>query len=192
MLDLPGHMGRYRVQLELATSPDLQQYFSFQWRLIGNLGVDLLVQLFAPSIGLEPTVKLIVLMIPVLTVGGLLWVAYEVHGRVPPTAFFAVPFAYNFPFLFGFVNFALAMALALHRLRALAAAGAAGPGLAARRLVRADLARPLDRPRLRLGNAGRARFLRRAGPPARPRPLLSAWPAFTPASTAWRWCRRSR
>src|SRR6185295_484231 len=57
-------------------------------------------------------VKLIVCTIPALTVGGMLWVAREVHGRIPPTALFAVPFAYNFPFLFGFVNFALSMALA--------------------------------------------------------------------------------
>ena len=112
LVDLPGHIGRYRVQLELASSPELQQFYSFQWQLIGNLGVDLLVQVFAPVFGLEPTVKFIVLMIPVLTVGGLLWIAHEVHGRVPPTALFAVPFAYNYPFLFGFVNFALAMALA--------------------------------------------------------------------------------
>ncbi|HWT12183.1 MAG TPA: hypothetical protein VN231_05480 [Allosphingosinicella sp.] len=114
LLDLPGHMGRYRVQLDLATSPALQQYYGFQWALIGNLGVDLLVQLLAPLIGLEPAVKLIVLLIPPLTVAGLLWVAFEVHGRVPPTTLFALPFAYNFPFLFGFVNFALAMALALN------------------------------------------------------------------------------
>ncbi|MEA3014089.1 MAG: hypothetical protein QOD42_2634 [Sphingomonadales bacterium] len=113
LLDLPGHMGRYRVQLDLATSPDLRQYFGFQWAVIGNLGVDLLVQLLAPLIGLEAAVKLIILTIPPLTVGGLLWVAYEVHGRVPPTALLAVPFAFNFPFLFGFVNFALAMGLAL-------------------------------------------------------------------------------
>ena len=113
LLDLPGHMGRYRVQLDLAQSPALQQFYGFDWALIGNLGVDLLVELLAPLIGLEPAVKLIVLTIPPLTVAGLLWTAYEVHGRVPPTAFFAVPFAYNFPFLFGFVNFALAMALAL-------------------------------------------------------------------------------
>lgn len=112
LLDLPGHMGRYRVQLDLATSPDLQQYYGFHWAIIGNLGVDLLVQLLAPVIGLEPAVKLIVCAIPALTVGGLLWVAREVHGRVPPTALFALPFAYSFPFLFGFVNFALAMALA--------------------------------------------------------------------------------
>jgi hypothetical protein len=58
-------------------------------------------------------VKLIVLTIPALTAAGLLWVAFEVHGRIPPTVLFALPFAYNFPFLFGFANFALSMALAM-------------------------------------------------------------------------------
>lgn len=113
LLDLPGHIGRYRVQLDLASSPDLQQYYGFRWAVIGNLGVDLLIEALAPLIGLEAAVKLIVLTIPALTVAGLLWVAYEVHGRVPPTSLFAAPFAYNFPLLFGFVNFALAMGLAL-------------------------------------------------------------------------------
>ena len=113
LLDLPGHMGRYRVQIDLDTSLHLQQFYAFEWALIGNLGVDLLVELLAPLLGLEPAVKLVILAIPVLTVAGLLWVAYEVHGRIPPTALFALPFAYNFPFLFGFANFALSMALAL-------------------------------------------------------------------------------
>ena len=113
LLDLPGHIGRYRVQLDLENSPALQQFYSFDWWLIGNLGVDLMVEVLAPVIGLEPAVKLIILTIPALTAAGLLWVAFEVHGRIPPTALFALPFAYNFPFLFGFVNFALAMALAL-------------------------------------------------------------------------------
>jgi len=40
-------------------------------------------------------------------------VAREVHGRVPPTLFFALPLAYNHAFLFGFLNFALSMALGL-------------------------------------------------------------------------------
>ena len=113
LVDLPGHIGRYRVQLELAHSPALQHFYSFHWQLIGNLGVDLLVELLAPIMGLEPAVKLIVLCIPPLTVAGLLWVAREVHGRIPAPTLFALPFAFNFPFLFGFVNFALAMALAL-------------------------------------------------------------------------------
>ena len=62
--------------------------------------------------GLELALKLIVLCIPPLLVAGFLWTAREVHGRIPPTAFFALPFAYNFPFMFGFINFTLGMGLA--------------------------------------------------------------------------------
>ncbi|HEY0412039.1 MAG TPA: hypothetical protein VGD66_02720 [Allosphingosinicella sp.] len=113
LVDLPGHMGRYRVELDMASSPALQHFYSFQWGIIGNLGVDLLILPMAKIFGLELAVKLIVLAIPVMTVAGFLWVAREVHGRVPPTALFAVPFAYGHPFIFGFVNFSLSMAFAL-------------------------------------------------------------------------------
>jgi hypothetical protein len=112
LVDLFGHMGRYRVELDIGRSPWLSQYYGFHWALIGNLGVDLLVMPLGRLIGLEPAVKLIVLAIPPLTVAGFLWVAREVHGRVPPTALFALPLVYGFPFLFGFVNFALSVALA--------------------------------------------------------------------------------
>jgi hypothetical protein len=112
LVDLLGHMGRYRVELDFHHSSTLQQYYSYRWAAIGNLGVDLLVMALGPLLGLEAAVKLIVLAIPALTAAGFLWVAREVHGKVPPTAFFAIPFIYGFPFLFGFVNFALSMALA--------------------------------------------------------------------------------
>jgi hypothetical protein len=112
LVDLPGHMGRYRVQMDLSHSAELQRFYGFDWALIGNLGVDLLVVPFAKLFGLELAVKIIVTSIPAMTVAGFLWVAREVHGRVPPTAFFALPFAYGHPFIFGFVNFALSMAFA--------------------------------------------------------------------------------
>jgi len=112
LVDLLGHMGRYRVQLDIQTSPWLSQYYDYRWLLVGNLGVDALVQLLAPIVGLEPAVKLIIISIPAMTVAGFLWVAREVHNRLPPTALFALPLAYSHPFNFGFVNFALAMALA--------------------------------------------------------------------------------
>ncbi|HVU29823.1 MAG TPA: hypothetical protein VHE36_05425 [Sphingomicrobium sp.] len=112
LVDLLGHMGRYRVELDLANSPWLQQYYDYHWAAIGNLGVDLLVIPLGKLLGLEPAVKLIVIAIPPMTAAGFLWVAREVHGRIPPTAFFALPFIYGFPFLFGFVNFALSVALA--------------------------------------------------------------------------------
>jgi hypothetical protein len=112
LVDLLGHMGRYRVELDLHHSPWLQQYYDYHWAAIGNLGVDLLVIPLGKLLGLEPAVKVIVLAIPPLTTIGMLWVSREVHGRVPPTAFFTLPFIYGFPFLFGFVNFALSVALA--------------------------------------------------------------------------------
>jgi hypothetical protein len=113
LVDLLGHMGRYRIQLDLVQSPWLGRYYEFDWAVIGNLGVDLLVIPLRPLFGLELAVKLIVLAIPPLTVAGFLWVAREVHHRLPSTALFALPFAFSFPFHFGFANFTLAMALAM-------------------------------------------------------------------------------
>src|SRR5437763_3194889 len=110
LVDLLGHMGRYRVELD--QSPFLQRYYDYHWAAIGNLGVDLLVIPLGKLMGLEPAVKLIVLMIPPMTAAGFFWVAREVLGRVPPTAFFALPFITGYPFLFGFVNFTLSVALA--------------------------------------------------------------------------------
>lgn len=113
LVDLPGHMGRYRVQLDYAQYPHLHDWYNFNWSLMGNLGVDLLVIPLSKLFGLELAVKLIVITIPAMTVAGLLMIAREVHGRIPATALFALPLAYAFPFHFGFVNFALSMGMAL-------------------------------------------------------------------------------
>jgi hypothetical protein len=111
LVDLPGHMAAYKVELDLVHSPELQRYYSLHWALIGNLGLNLLVVPLSKLFGLELAVKLVMLCVPPLTVAGFLWTAREVHGRVPPTALFALPFAYSYPFTFGFANFVLSMAL---------------------------------------------------------------------------------
>ena len=113
LVDLFGHIGRYRVELDLGSSRWLGQFYTFRWSAIGNLGVDLLIIPLSKLFGLEVAVKLIVAVMPAMTVAGLLWVAREVHHRLPPTALFALPFAFGYPFLFGFANFTLAMAFAL-------------------------------------------------------------------------------
>src|SRR6476469_9971109 len=78
LVDLLGHMGRYRVELDLDHSRWLQAYYDYHWAAIGNLGVDLLIIPLGKLFGLEPAVKLIVLLIPPLTAIGMLWVAREV------------------------------------------------------------------------------------------------------------------
>ncbi len=112
LVDLPGHMGRFKVAADGATSPYLSQWYSFRWLLIGNLGVDVLAIPLAKLIGIELATKLVVMTIPPLTVAGMLWVAREVHNRLPPTVAFALPLAFGHPFMFGFLNFSLSIALA--------------------------------------------------------------------------------
>jgi len=111
LTDLPGHIGRYRVMI--GDAPELNSYYAFEWRVVGNLGVDLLVAALGPLIGLEPAVKVVVIAIPMLTTGALLWLSRELTGRISPWALFALPLAYSYFFQFGFVNFTLAMALAI-------------------------------------------------------------------------------
>lgn len=114
LVDLMGHMGRYRVELSDPSSPLLTKYFSFQWALLGNLAVDLLVIPLSKIFGLELAVKLIVMTVPPLTITGLLLTAREVHGRLPATAGFVAPFAYCWPFQWGFINYEVAMAFGLN------------------------------------------------------------------------------
>jgi hypothetical protein len=111
LVDLGGHLGRFAVQTDGGASPILRQWYSFHWGLVPNLGTDLLVQVMSPWLGLEPALRLIVTAIPGLQIAGWLLLARAVHGRVPPTALFALPLAYGYPFQFGFINFTLGMAL---------------------------------------------------------------------------------
>lgn len=114
LTDLPGHIGRYHIAARLADSALLQQHWDYRWQLIGNLGVDLAVLPLARVFGAVPAAKLVVLMIPPLTVVGFILLSRTAGGgRLAPAAPFAFPLAYGFPFQFGFVNFALSAALAL-------------------------------------------------------------------------------
>lgn len=112
LVDLPAHIGRYAIELAPANSP-LHRWYRFEWAVIGNLGIDLLVVPFAKLFGVELAVKLIILTIPPLTVAGMLLVAREGHGYLPATAPLALPLAYGYPFQFGFANFTLSMACTL-------------------------------------------------------------------------------
>lgn len=113
LVDLLGHMGRYHIQTQIDRVPALAEAFSFKWRLLGNLGADLLIEPLAAVFGVELGAKLLVLAIPPLTAAGMLWLAREVHGRVPQAGPFALPLAYAYPFQFGFINFSLSVAFAL-------------------------------------------------------------------------------
>src|SRR5215213_2037797 len=51
LVDLLGHMGRYRVELDHGQSAYLSEYYNYHWAAIGNLGVDLLMMVLGPLVG---------------------------------------------------------------------------------------------------------------------------------------------
>jgi len=110
LTDLPQHMSRYWVALHQG---DFAGRFDFHWVLVGNLGVDLLMMPLGSLLPFATAVKVAMMIVIASNVGGMLLVAREIHGRVPPTTYFALPFAYSYGFNFGFVNFVLSMGLAL-------------------------------------------------------------------------------
>lgn len=112
--DLPEHIGRYHIAAAIATSPDLQRHWQFEWALVGNLGVDLVVQLLSPWLSAEAAAKLVVLLIPPLWVSALILLSRRAGHRLSPAAPFAFPLVYGYAFQLGFVNFLLSAGLALH------------------------------------------------------------------------------
>jgi hypothetical protein len=113
LTDLYGHLGRYAVQTEFAQRPALQPYFIYEWKLIGNLGGDILVELLHPLLGLEAAVRVMVILTQLLGAIALMVLSRAVHGRITPFALAAITLLYGFPFNYGFVNYALSMALAM-------------------------------------------------------------------------------
>jgi hypothetical protein len=113
MIDVLGHMGRYELQTGLGEQPWLQMFYAFKWQVIGNLGADLLVQAAQPVLGVIGATRLAVMLVPLLAASGILLVSHQVHGRVTPFAVVALALIYSLPFSWGFLNFSLAMALAL-------------------------------------------------------------------------------
>lgn len=113
MTDWPGHVGRYHVMLEIHRSRWLAHFYAFDWQLVGNLGVDLLVWLLGPWLGVERAAWAITALLPVLTIAGVAAVARASQGRVGPAAVVAAGLVFGNALLFGFLNFCLAQALAL-------------------------------------------------------------------------------
>src|SRR6202007_3367312 len=100
-------------------SPFLAQHYTINWRLIGNLGVDIPVLMLGPMLGAEQSARIVVMMIPPLTFGGIYAVSRSMNHQVAPGAIIGLLLVYNWPLNSGFVNFSLSCAMALLILAAL-------------------------------------------------------------------------
>jgi len=114
LIDLLGHIGRYHIQLAIADSPVLRANWAFEWRLLGNLGGDLLMELLGRSFGVERGAGVLAATILLIAISGMARLARAAHGHIPATAWAAFPFAAAYPWQYGLVNYCLGIACALH------------------------------------------------------------------------------
>lgn len=111
--DYPNHLARHHIFATIGRGTALDRYFEVEWRWVGNLGIDLPALVLTPLLGVETATRLASALIAPLTVLGILLLSRSAHGRITASAMLALPFAFAQPFLFGFLNYCLSVALAL-------------------------------------------------------------------------------
>ena len=111
--DLFTHIGRYHV-MNHPGDPWLTQYYDFDWHILGNLGVDILMVWLGPLLGTEKAAFLIAATLPPLTVLGIFRLAKARFGHVPAAAYLTLLPIWSFTYHHGFVNYWLGLALAFH------------------------------------------------------------------------------
>ena len=114
LIDLLGHMGRYHVEANLAHSPELAAHWAYHWRLIGNLGGDLIMALVVPWLGAERSAVILGGLILVVMMSGMVRLSRAAHGQLAPTVWAAFLLAMSYPWHYGLVNYWLGVGLALH------------------------------------------------------------------------------
>lgn len=113
MADYGSHLARYHIMLDGGRNPFLAQYYEFNWRWTGNVGVDLLIWPVARIFELEPGARLIVMMIPPLTGLSIMTVEWTLRRRIGAGSLLAFALIWTPALLLGFLNFCLSLALAL-------------------------------------------------------------------------------
>jgi hypothetical protein len=117
MVDYPNHLARMYL-IAAGGSP----YYQVEWALYPNLAMDLIVPQMGRLIGVETAMRIFLLMSQVLVVSGAVAIEYAVKRRVQLSGFAAVLFLYCLPFAWGFLNFEMALGLALWGIAAMLAA----------------------------------------------------------------------
>ena len=113
MTDYPAHLARWHIMIDGGQTAELARYYAFKWVWSGNLGVDILIRPFAALVGLENAGRLFVIVIPMLLAGGLFTVEWTLRRRIGIGPLLALATVWSPALLMGFLNFELALALAL-------------------------------------------------------------------------------
>ncbi|MEM7695053.1 MAG: hypothetical protein AAF318_11420 [Pseudomonadota bacterium] len=113
LIDLPTHVARALLIAKLDEMPALQPYYAIEWHALPNLGVDLLLP---PLLSVMSPAAASILFVSIIMVGvatGAVVVHRQLFGRWSLFSLLVFFLLYHGPLLWGFLNYALSIALAL-------------------------------------------------------------------------------
>ena len=113
LFDYPNHLARMDLLARLPGSEALQRYYELRWRVIPNLGMDLVVPWLARVLPLPWAGKAFVLASLALVAAGAALVQRAAAGRWSVWPLFAFLFLYSRVLLWGFLNYLFGVGLAL-------------------------------------------------------------------------------
>ncbi len=121
MVDYPNHLARMYL-----ISAGGSAYYQVTWALYPNLAMDLIVPKLGRLVGVETAMRVFLLGTQLLIVSGAMAIEYVRKGYVRLAGFAAVLFLYCLPFAWGFLNFEMALGLALWGIAVMLALDARG------------------------------------------------------------------
>jgi len=114
LVDAPGHLARISIAAQQAADPSVMaDYVIVRHMIVPNLAIDAPVMLLAPWIGVQRAFWLITLLAPLLMVGALALLVRAWNRTGAAGIGWALMFVWSSPFLWGFINYWLATALAI-------------------------------------------------------------------------------
>jgi hypothetical protein len=111
--DMPNHLARAFIMNALPADPDLQKYYSIEWRFFSFQSTDLLLPLLTKAFGLEAGAHLFVAAAFTLLLAGTACLHRAFFGRVSPWPAAAALFLISFPFALGQISFLFTTGLSL-------------------------------------------------------------------------------
>ena len=111
--DYPNHLARILVMAEGGRDALLAQFYAIRWKVIPNLGMELLLPWLAARTGVFFAGKLFLVLTMLLLLAGPFAIHRGLFGRHSPGPLVAVLFAYNGVSKMGILNYEFGVGLAL-------------------------------------------------------------------------------
>jgi hypothetical protein len=111
--DLPNHLARQYVLRDWASSPYLQQFYTYHWMFVPNLALELFVLAIRDLVPIDLAVRIFCIATVALLFVGTRSLNLRISGGASRIYRVAPLLCYGGPFQFGFLNFCFGVACCL-------------------------------------------------------------------------------